>query len=132
MSFSHIRAIFLLGSALTIASAITGCSSRDVEVSGETKAAQGAALKGAIKLQFFELSDDKLGDSVHEITQTTPGAFKEKFSVSSDIVRVIAINDVDGDGKCSSGEAWGQADATIKDDDTVDPVAITLTNDACP
>jgi hypothetical protein len=47
-------------------------------------------------------------------------------------VLVRAILDKNGDGACSAGEPWASAEATIAEDDSVEPVSLTLEMKACP
>jgi hypothetical protein len=44
---------------------------------------------------------------------------------------VRAIDDRNGDGTCTDGEAWAEVEATVADDDTVEPVKLELTNAPC-
>jgi len=111
-----------------------GCSeSREVEVAGEVSAPATVQVEGPILIDFLDvLGEDEEPKSVHQVTLETLGSFKETVELEGDTVRVRAINDVDGDGACTEGEAWGEADAPISDDDTVEPIKLELTNDPCP
>jgi hypothetical protein len=60
-----------------------------------------------------------------------PGDFKETVSLEGDHVLVRAIDDRNGDGECSAGEAWGETQAAVTQD-KVEPVSLTLTTAACP
>ena len=44
---------------------------------------------------------------------------------------VRAIDDRDGDGKCTAGEAWGETEAEVIDD-KVEAVSLSLGTAACP
>jgi hypothetical protein len=46
-------------------------------------------------------------------------------------VLVRAIDDRNGDGECSAGEAWGETEAEVVDN-KVEAVAISLGTGACP
>jgi hypothetical protein len=126
----------LLASAvvLSLAAALGGCgSSREVEVTGSVSAA--SSVSGEIALEFFDVNGegaDRELTSVHTAKLQSPGDFTEKVELEGEIVLVRAIADSNGDGKCSEGEQWGEAEASIKDDDTVDPITVSLAAGACP
>ena len=111
-----------------------GCSSsREVEVSGEVSAPATTEIDGDITLDFFDVREDgEEAKSIHTVKLETVGSFKETVEVEGDSVRVRALNDRDGDGACTDGEAWAEANAKISDDDKVEPVSLELTNDPCP
>ncbi len=111
-----------------------GCSeAREVEVAGEVSAPATVMVEGPILIDFLDVLGEKEEPrSVHQVTLETLGSFKETVELEGDTVRVRAINDVDGDGACTEGEAWGEADAPISADDTVEPIQLELTNQACP
>lgn len=111
-----------------------GCtSSREVEVAGEVSAPATTDIQGEITLDFFDVKDDgEEAKSIHTVKLETVGSFKETVDVEGDSVRVRALNDRDGDGACTDGEAWAEANAAISDDDKVEPVSLELTNDPCP
>ena len=125
---SHVVCLVVAG-ALAV-----GCdSSREVEVSGEVSAPVTTAIDGEMTLDFFDVIDDgEEAKSVHTVKLEAIGSFKEKVEVEGDSVRVRALNDRDGDGACTDGEAWAEATAAISDDDKVEPVSLELTNDPCP
>jgi hypothetical protein len=116
--------------------AFMGCgASRDVEVSGEVSAPATVGVQGAVLIEFFDLTPD--GDafertSVHNITLESIGAFDETISVEGDKILVRAINDSDGDGACSAGELWAEAEADVAEDDTVTGVSLQLAAQPCP
>jgi hypothetical protein len=116
-----------------VALPLTACgSSRDVEVSGEVAAPSTLSVEGPISVQFFDIVDQESPERVHSITLTTPSAFAEKVELAGDKVRIVALDDRDANGACSAGEAWAEVEASIKDDDTIDPVTLTLGLSACP
>ncbi len=120
---------------LVVAGALAvGCtSSRDVEISGEVSAPATTDIDGEITLDFFDvLGDGEEAKNVHTVKLEALGEFKETVEVEGDSVRVRALNDRDGDGACTDGEAWAEATAAISDDDKVEPVALELANDPCP
>ena len=106
---------------------------REVEVAGEVTAPAGVAAGGPIFLDFADVLDDgEAPESVHTASIDAPGAFAERVELEGDKVRVRAIADLDGNQACSAGEAWAEVEAEIADDDTVEPVALTLANSPCP
>jgi hypothetical protein len=115
---------------------VVGCSAgRDAEVTGEVAAPSSVTLSGPIKLEFIDVVDDAdeaENEVVHSVELNGPGAFAETVSVQGSKLLVLAINDRDGDGACSAGEAWGEAEAEIGDDDSVSPVTLTLGAAGCP
>jgi hypothetical protein len=110
-----------------------GCtSSREVEVAGEVSAPATTSVEGQIKLDFLDVvSGDEEAKSVHTAMLDGVGSFKETVELEGDTVRVRAINDIDGDGACTDGEAWAEVDAKITDD-KVEPVTLELKNAPCP
>lgn len=109
-----------------------GCSSaRDVEVTGEVSAPASAGVSGKILLDFLDISDADAPESVHTQTLDALGAFTATASLEGDEVRIRAIDDDDGNGVCSNGEAWAEVDAAITDDKVAD-VKLELTNAPCP
>lgn len=111
-----------------------GCnSSREVEVTGEVTAASGTPVSGKILVDFRDVLDEE--DEPKSVATTTiegPGSFTQKGDFEGDAILVRAINDKDGNGACSAGEAWAETKATIGDDDKVAPVKLSLVNTACP
>ena len=78
------------------------------------------------------ISTDETPKSVAETKLDTVGNFKQTVSIEGNTVRVRAVVDSDGNGACSAGELWAEADATVQDDDTVAPVTVTLGSAPCP
>lgn len=111
-----------------------GCSgSREVEVAGEVSAPASVQIDGEITLDFMDvIADDEEPKSAHTKKLAELGAFKETVELEGDKVLVSALNDLDGDGACTDGEAWAEAEATISDDDTVEPIKLELSVAACP
>ena len=130
MKFNSNRVCLMVMMAGALAVACS--SSREVEVSGEVSAPATTELDGEITLDFFDVDADEEAESVHTVTLEMLGSFKEKVELEGDSVRIRALNDRNGDGACTNGEAWAEANAAIKDDDTVEPVSLELTNDPCP
>ena len=60
-----------------------------------------------------------------------PGDFKETVALEGNKLIVRAIDDRDGDGKCTAGEAWGETEAEVIDD-KVEAVSLSLGTAACP
>lgn len=123
----------VLVSLCAIGVAAACSSSRELEITGEVSSAQ--AVAGPITLQFYEMEKD-VEDAervlVHEAELEALGSFTETVEVAEDIVIVLAIEDSDGDGKCTAGELWGETQQEVKEDDTVDPFQLALTAAPCP
>ena len=112
---------------------VTGCTgSRDVAVTGEVSAPATTSVDGEISLDFLDVRGDDEVVSVHTATLDAPGAFEETVELEGNSVRVRALNDANGNGSCDDGEAWAEVEASIGDDDTVEPIELELRNDACP
>ena len=111
------------------------CSSgRDVEVSGKVTAPSSITVGDKVLVEFVDIvgEGDEAEKTVAGSTELkTLGDFKQTVSLEGDKLIVRAIDDRDGDGKCSAGEAWGESEAAIKDD-KVEPVSLALSNAACP
>jgi hypothetical protein len=122
--------------SILIAVVAGGCgSSREVEVAGDAKASGQTAVAGPVTIQFWEVAgegDDAPTEPVKSITIEKLGPFTAKVDVEGDKIRVLAIADSDKSGSCTEGEAWAEAQATIKDDDTIDRVTLALAVAACP
>jgi len=128
------RKVLISGAVALAALSSVGCAAdRDVEVSGSVAAPASENVSGQITLDFLDVvNDTDVPKSVATTKLDALGEFKQSVSVSGDQVRVRALVDNDGNGACSAGELWAETDATIKDDDTVDPVTLTLGHEACP
>jgi hypothetical protein len=111
------------------------CSSgRDVEVSGTVSAASGLTVGDKLVIDFLEIEgegEDRTMSLAGSAELAQPGDFRETVSLEGDKVLVRAIDDRNGDGKCSAGEAWGESEATIADD-KVEAIALSLRAAACP
>ena len=119
--------------ALLTVGIVTGCTgSRDVAVTGEVSAPATASIDGEITLDVMDVRGDDEAVSVHTATLDAPGAFEETVELEGDAVRVRALNDTNGNGACDDGEAWAEVEASVGDDDTVEPVELELANEACP
>lgn len=116
-----------------LAALVTGCASREVEVSGELSAAQGTDVRGPIVLELYDSkgTGEEL-ELVHTANLGALGKFSEKADFSGDRVIVRAIDDRNRDGACTAGEAWGEAEATIDDDDATEAVSLVLSAKPCP
>lgn len=111
-------------------SGLAGCGgAREIEVEGEVAAP--ASVTGPISVEFFDVADDE-EISVLSIEVAEAGAFKQTVEVEGDAIRIFALADADADGACTEGEAWGEIEAAVSDDDTVAPVAIELALEPCP
>lgn len=115
--------------------AAVGCSSaRDVEVSGKVTAPSTVMTGDKIAVQFLDVVGEGT-DAKTELAQTAelkaPGDFKETVALEGDQVLVRAIDDRNGDGKCTEGEAWGQTQAKVTDN-KVEAVSLALAIAKCP
>jgi hypothetical protein len=109
-----------------------GCgASREVAIQGEVASSASAQLEGPIAVQFFDLLEPTKPLLVHSIKLEKLAAFDAKASLEGDQVLVRAINDRDGNGACSAGEAWAEARAVVKDD-TAEAVNLDLKVVDCP
>ena len=124
-----VRSAFLSVLAFEIA----GCSSgRDVEVTGSVSAAQSVQVQGPIVLQFLDVvADDQTPEVAHTMKLDALGPFSQKVPLEGKQVIVRAINDKDGNGACTNGEAWVDVRAEISTDDKVGPVALALVSAEC-
>jgi hypothetical protein len=120
-------------SAGVLAALVTGCASREVEVSGEVSAAVGTEVRGPIALELYDAkgSNEEL-ERVHSTSLQTLGKFSEKADFSGDRVIARAIDDRNQDGACSAGEAWAEVETAINDDDSTDAIALVLSAEPCP
>jgi hypothetical protein len=112
-----------------------GCSSaRDVEVSGKVTAPSSLTVGDKVVVDFIDVvgDGDEAKQSVAHTTQLEAlGDFKETVPVEGDRMIIRAIDDRDGDGKCTAGEAWGETEVEISQD-KVEAAALTLATAACP
>lgn len=112
-----------------------GCSSgRDVEVSGKISAPSSVTTGDKLVVEFIDVvgEGDALERSVaHSLEMDAPGDFTETVALEGNKLIVRAIDDRDGDGKCTAGEAWGETEADVVED-KVEAVTLTLGAAACP
>jgi hypothetical protein len=112
-----------------------GCSSaRDVEVSGKVTAPSSLTVGDKVVVDFIDVvgDGDEAKQSVAHTTQLEAlGDFKETVPVEGDRMIIRAIDDRDGDGKCTAGEAWGETEIEISED-KVEAATLTLATAACP
>ena len=130
-----LRSMIFPGAVLSmLAIEIAGCGAgRDVEVTGSVSAAASVQVQGPIVLQFLDvLADDQKPAVAYTAKLNALGAFTQKVPLEGKQVIVRAINDTDGNGACSSGEAWVEAKADISGDDKVGPVSLALVSAECP
>jgi hypothetical protein len=125
----------LVVGGICLALAAVGCSSaRDVEVSGKVTAPSTVATGDKIAVQFLDVVGEGT-DAKTELAQTAElkalGDFKQTVPLEGNEVIVRAIDDRDGNGKCTEGEAWGETKAKVTDD-KVDAVSLALAVAKCP
>jgi hypothetical protein len=125
-----------LVTCVVTAAFVVGCGdSREVEVTGEVTAASGASISGPIRLELYDVEQGDDGEElvlVHSRTLDAPGTFRETADFAGDRVVIRAIDDGDSNQACSPGEAWGEADVAISEDDKTSPAMIALAIAACP
>lgn len=114
---------------------VVACSAgRDVEVSGKITAASNVAVGDKLVVEFVDVvgeGDEQEKTVAHTTELKTLGDFKETVSLEGDKLLVRAIDDRNGDGKCTAGEAWGETEADIAED-KVEAVTLALSTAACP
>lgn len=134
------QTIASLLSLVFVAALAAGCNSdREVEAKGEVQAPAGSTAS-AVQIEFYDLvtaKDDQGAETTSAKLITTkkidkPGSYSEKLTVTGDKVRIFALIDGDGDGKCTAGEAWASVESSINDDDTVTPPVLSLAAQPCP
>lgn len=128
------KSIVVVGWVCLGLNALACSSGRDVEVSGTVTAASGLTLGDKLVIDFLEVEgegEDRTTSLAGSAELDKPGDFKETVSIAGDKMLVRAIDDRNGDGKCSTGEAWGETEATIADD-KVEAIALSLRAAACP
>ena len=115
--------------------ALTACSGgEEYTVSGEVSSAQ--SVSGPITLEFLEADPADASiepESVLSVELAELGSFEELVEIdpeSSLIVRALA--DADGDGACTEGELWDEAELTPGEDGTVEAVSLDLAATPCP
>ena len=112
-----------------------GCSSaRDVEVSGKVTAPSSLAVGDKVVFDFIDVvgAGAETKRSVAGTTALTSlGEFKETVPLEGDQVLVRAIDDRNGDGACSAGEAWAEMQAEVTDG-KADATTLMLGTSACP
>ena len=114
---------------------VIACSSgRDVEVSGKITAPSTITVGDKLVVEFVDVVGE--GETTektvaHSTELKKLGDFKETVSLEGDKLIVRAIDDRDGDGKCTAGEAWGETEADISED-KVEAISLALTSAACP
>ena len=114
---------------------LLGCSSaRDVEVSGKVTAPSSLAVGDKVVIDFIDVVGEG-PDAEENVAHTTHlkllGDFKETVALEGDRVLIRAIDDRNGDGVCSAGEAWGQVQAPV-DQDKVEAASLVLGMADCP
>ncbi len=114
---------------------VVACSSgRDVEVSGKISASSSVVVGDKLVVSFVDVvgEGEALEKTVAHTTELRAlGDFKETVSLEGDKLIVRAVDDRDGDGKCTAGEAWGETEAEIADDKAL-AISLLLSTAACP
>lgn len=120
---------------LCVALGSWGCSSaRDVEVSGKVTAPSSIAVGDKVVVDFIDIvgdGPDAEENVAHTMQLKALGDFKETVALEGDRVLIRAIDDRNGDGACSAGEAWGELQALV-DQNKVEAASLMLGTTACP
>jgi len=124
----------LSGAAAGLALAVFGCgASRQVEVSGTVSAPDRLQVGGKLVVDFIDVVGAGM-DAERHLSQRAElsalGAFHQTVVLEGDQLLIRAVDDRDGNGACSPGEAWAEAYAPV-DGDKAD-VALMLGSTACP
>ncbi|HEX2871820.1 MAG TPA: hypothetical protein VHP33_11200 [Polyangiaceae bacterium] len=118
-----------------LAFGVVGCSSaRDVEVSGKVTAPSSLTVGDEVVIDFIDVvgeGSEEKRTVAHTSRVTKLGDFKETVPLEGDRVLIRAIDDRDGNGACSAGEAWGEVQAEVSKD-KVEAASLTLSTAACP
>jgi hypothetical protein len=128
------RMTSFLSFAILSSLAVACSGEREIEVTGEVKAPTGSSIQ-AVTLEFYDLPKEEGGEEkkVDTLKLDKPGEFSKKVSVAGEKIRIFALTDANGDGKCSAGEAWATVEVSIKDDDTLAaPALLELRQLDCP
>jgi hypothetical protein len=125
----------LMAGWVLLAFGVVGCSSaRDVEVSGKVSAPSSLTVGDKVVIDFIDVVGvgvDEKRTVAHTTELANLGDFKETVPLEGDQVLIRAIDDRDGNGACSAGEAWGEVQAAISAD-KVEAASLTLSTAACP
>ena len=124
----HTLSSMFFSSLALAALTTTGCASREVTVSGTADAE--APLVGKLKVRVYDLSDEKNPKFIQSIELEKLGPFTAKVNIDGDKVRLIAIDDANGNDSCDAGEQSEKMDATITDDEA--KVSLRVVKGACP
>jgi hypothetical protein len=119
----------------TILLGFAACSNaKSYDIEGQVTSV--AAVDGKIALEVFQIDtvDGKTTRaSVFKTTLDKIGPFKEKVDLSPGAKALVrAVADKDGDGVCSAGEAWAEAQIDKLDDTKANTVSLALAANACP
>ena len=112
-----------------------GCNSgREVEVTGQVTAPSTLAVGDKLVLQIIDVTTE--GETRHaEVVDTAElaklGGFERTVDLEGDRAIVRVIDDRDGDGKCTAGEAWAESEAGIASD-KLEGVSLMLAVTPCP
>src|SRR5258707_11209962 len=125
----------VLVGGLCLAFGAVGCSSqRDVEVTGKVTAPSSLAVGDKVVIDFIDVVGDGAAAQqtvAHTAALSALGDFKETVPLEGDQVLIRAIDDRNGDGKCTAGEAWGETHAQIAQD-KAQAVMLMFGTTACP
>ena len=110
---------------------VVACSSeRDVEVSGTVTAPSSLMVDSSVRLEFLD-ADVESYPTKARATLMGLGDFRSTVALDGDEVTVLAIDDRDGNGACTDGEAWGVGSAAVAGD-RAEGISVTLALEPCP
>jgi hypothetical protein len=119
-----------------VAFGAVGCAGgRDVEVSGKVSASEGVSVGERLVIDFIDTLPEGSEDETptkHRRVLHGLGEFKETVSLESDQVELWALDDRDGDGLCTEGEAWGRVPSAPIVNDRAEGITLTLLDQHCP
>jgi len=124
--------LVILGVALGAVGCVGG---RDVEVSGKVTAPEGVSVEETLIVDFIDtLPEGSVGEtpSRHRRLLHGLGEFKETVSLEADQVELWGLDDRDGNGHCTQGEAWGRVPSAPIENNRAAGITLILHAQPCP
>lgn len=111
---------------------VVACNSeRDVEVKGTVTAPSSLMVGSSLHLEIMD-ADVENYPTRATATLAALGDFQQTVSLEGDKVHVFVVDDRDGNGGCTAGEAWGITTAAVVGD-KVEGISVTLAaTGGCP
>lgn len=124
----------LRAAAVGLALAAFGCgASRVVEVSGTVSAPDRLQVGGKVVVDFIDVVGPGMDAERHLSQRAELGAlgdFRQTVVLEGDQLLIRAVDDRDGNGACSPGEAWAEAFAPVNGNKA--DVTLMLGSAPCP